>query len=907
MAQAKELFINGVRQVSVHGNTTVPTVVRYHGGKALVGVEALQGCEHPSQRREDFKVEIGNEDPLKLAQRPAEGSSSSGRSVLGIAKDFTDYIVGVALNKIDEGSAKPTKILVAEPLALATASGSEDRWLQNYRQSLRRMLSGKFEEVDFMPEPFAVFQYYRYGVRHALVAQKEQNIALVIDFGGGTFDTCVIQTTKAGDISQSGRNSKPLAARSISVGGFEVNRLIAQELLFEIVGKGYDRMQLNSALKDYKRLKNLDDQTLALEKLSAFTRNYHRLLHSVEQAKCVVSNGMPSWRLDADLSSAGGCTVEVPTRPFEEGSPITSLRLDGALLRKIFEEKVWRPHLLPAVKDTIQRAAAELGNRPITVVLLSGGSSNIRWLKPLLERDVASALREAEVLELSENFQEIVAKGLAVECARRFYTGGDGDFRAVTYNRLCLGLDPNGQGLEFKKYTPEDKELRDIEADQGVLMPSATFLKKFIGRPMRWKVRLTNLPSRNLNYYFMRSSFDTEDMKSRQNIDCRLVTPPNVSMGGPIGVELLVREDGTAEPSFRYGHGERDGRMTAVKGKAFYLDMTFATEEVAGTSYMGLDFGTSTSSICYVNESDIRTYKSRSTDTTWRSLSSLVETLPYPAARPLAQLVSATSEERIARASREAMEGMLSMAVYTAFAEHCAVTNSRTRYFKGLEQCSAGPLWRTFKDMAAATGRRWTICKDLLPLVSASSLAEIEHAVTQVAPEKHGKKSDGVDWPRTLEQFGNALAKVFDGRVFGYFDTASRKAFRRDRYTGMFRCARGPSAALNDIFVFEGPESFPREFVFVFDLGSKTGLCLSPLIVRGLEASGAQYVEPDFFLFDIAKKGEFCFKAVQEREGVWLKTGGPFAELNDEVTKLMTVDPQLELIRDFEFAPRTLA
>ena len=86
----------------------------------------------------------------------------------------------------------------------------------------------------------------------------------------------------------------------------------------------------------------------------------------------------------------------------------------------------------------------------------------------------------------------------------------------------------------------------------------------------------------------------------------RLATPPNVSMGGAIGVELLVREDGTAEPSFRYGHGERDGRMTAVKGKPFYLDMTFATEEVPGTSYMGLDFGTSTSSICYVNKSDIR-------------------------------------------------------------------------------------------------------------------------------------------------------------------------------------------------------------------------------------------------------------------------------------------------------------
>ena len=47
-----------------------------------------------------------------------------------------------------------------------------------------------------MPEPFAVFQYYRYGVRHALVAQKKQNVALVMDFGGGTFDTCLADDGK---------------------------------------------------------------------------------------------------------------------------------------------------------------------------------------------------------------------------------------------------------------------------------------------------------------------------------------------------------------------------------------------------------------------------------------------------------------------------------------------------------------------------------------------------------------------------------------------------------------------------------------------------------------------------------------------------------------------------------------
>lgn len=153
---------------------------------------------------------------------------------------------------------------------------------------------------------------------------------------------------------------------------------------------------------------------------------------------------------------------------------------------------------------------------------------------------------------------------------------------------------------------------------------------------------------------------------------------------------------------------------------------------------------------------------------------------------------------------------------------------------------------------------------------------------------------------------GNALAKVFDERVFGYFGEVRRKAFRTDRYTGIFRSARGHSSAFNDIYSFEGPESFPQEFVFVFDLASKTGLRLSPLVVRGLDGGDTQYVEPDFFLFDIARGDEYGFKAVQEREGVSIAKGGSFVELHEGVAELMTADPRLELIRDFEFTPRTL-
>jgi len=120
-----------------------------------------------------------------------------------------------------------------------------------------------------------------------------------------------------------------------------------------------------------------------------------------------------------------------------------------------------------------------------------------------------------------------------------------------------------------------------------------------------------------------------------------------------------------------------------------------------------------------------------------------------------------------------------------------------------------------------------------------------------------------------------------------------RKAFRTDRYTGIFRSARGHSSVFNDIYSFEGPESFPQEFVFVFDLANETGLRLSPWVIRGLDGRDAQYVEPDFFLFDIARGDGYAFKALQEK-GVTVAKGGTFVELYEAVVELMQTDPKLE-------------
>jgi hypothetical protein len=52
-------------------------------------------------------------------------------------------------------------------------------------------------------------------------------------------------------------------------------------------------------------------------------------------------------------------------------------------------------------------------------------------------------------------------------------------------------------------------------------------------------------------------------------------------------------------------------------------------------------------------------------------LSDLVDALPYPASYPLARFLAETTSDQMDRWGREALEGMLGLAAYIVFAEHC--------------------------------------------------------------------------------------------------------------------------------------------------------------------------------------------------------------------------------------------
>jgi hypothetical protein len=693
-------FITALRMIDVDGDKNIPTTLFYStGDDILIGGRAIAAADRRHELlNEDFKVDLGNIDPTSRTLREKfKTASGVSKSAVGLTSDFLHRLLLHVDRWVQREAVETYNLLLAEPLSMGAELASAD-WLSNYRRNLRRILEGRrsIGAVDFLPEPFAVFQHYRHGFRHPLMTEKTEYNALVIDFGGGTFDVCLIKTTRQGDISMSGRHSRPLAASSNPIGGYYINRAIAEtlfrNLLASAVKKKDDRLE--RALTLYKRWRREPD--FALEALSDeyrnFIRHFHTCVHAVEDLKLALSSQIFDWRLDAPLATVA--SVPMPKDPYSEESAMFNGKFSANEFRELFLQKVWNPLLRPIIKLALQRGKEELAGASISVVLLSGGSANIGWLKELLMRDFYDELSSAEILP-QPDYQEVVAKGLAVECTRRSYSD-DGDFASVTYNRLCLVLDSDEKGRQLKPFVARTEGLPEVRKMPGVLLPSASVLKGFADTPIRWRVRLEHPPRQRLDYYFLRSSLDPDDFQNLHNpgpSQSTVVTPRGTSFDAAINLELVVREDGTATPTFVYREGHSEADRCAVTGQPFALDMTYRQSITGAGAYVGFDFGTSNSAVCFVDRKSISEYTKRATESSWRELSELVGSLPYPLAVPLEKYLGEVDEARLIEQAREFTEAALAIAAYLTFLEYCVHVSS-TKLFRGFTQRSAGPLWK---------------------------------------------------------------------------------------------------------------------------------------------------------------------------------------------------------------------
>ena len=846
----------------------------------MIGTEADNLVSYSGRVFENFKVELGRQTRDELQTRKQRVAKGHTRTVLGIAKDFLEGLCDeVAGNLERQGQQFPKKVLVAEPISFEEEGKVSGQWLATYRYAVKASLQSRFEQVDFLPEPFAVFQYYRYGLRHPLLSEQNRHVALVLDFGGGTFDVSVIETTKDGDISHGGRTSRPLAAKSIPVGGYFINRKIAEHLIFKAVPDRKAKTLVRKTIGNIGSFLGLtDDAEEALpDEQANFARNFRRLLREVEDAKVNICSNIQRWDLQTVLGQTVRHMVSVPRQPFTQHGDFVELSISAEEIRTIFVRDVWDGRLKDAIRKAVVRAHEEIKNQPISVVLLSGGSTNIGWTRELIERDLGGVIGDASILEISENYQEVVAKGLAVECARQYYTEGDGDFGAVTYNRLNLVLQSDDGPIRPYRYRPRSTNVPAPEED-GTLLPSSASLRAYEGQMIGWKARLQSAPKHSLGYFYMKSSFDPEDIENLHNVvDNRIFLKQRVH-GQSVDVEIEVREDGTANPSFLLNRGKGD-KEERVEGQPFFLDMTYAGEVGAVDSYLGLDFGTATSAASLVFQSDVKAYKDRSKDKSWSDLSDLVEVLPYPVAHPLAQYVAQTESRSLEVHWKTAIEAMLTFICYVCYCDlRSSPADVNFLWPKNFNR-SGGPL-RNFLSLQRNQVKDGCLLSNKLLSIYGTDfdeeLAEIIRAINDI---KHDR-TPRIDFNQTLGMIGNHLKNSLSGFSFGSFENTKKKSFGSS-YEGVFRSYVGANPPFIELYNYSGSVDFSSAEVLIVERETGKVLTLSPLFYSfAPELVGASSDSPLFMIDSVSGNfDDFTYIPVKRGEGVAVVGHAALSEL----------------------------
>jgi hypothetical protein len=113
--------------VDVSGKTNLPTIVYYANEDIYIGDEAIDQCPDESLLHEDFKVALGKHNLSSLVNKQIDRHGRTKRSPLGLTQDFIDS----ALKHVEKwlarrDQAKPSHIVVAEPIAMGTGEAVND-------------------------------------------------------------------------------------------------------------------------------------------------------------------------------------------------------------------------------------------------------------------------------------------------------------------------------------------------------------------------------------------------------------------------------------------------------------------------------------------------------------------------------------------------------------------------------------------------------------------------------------------------------------------------------------------------------------------------------------------------------------------------------------------------------------
>lgn len=886
--------------LEVEDDFNIPTCVTYEKNNNVLIGKSARNKKNYLTIAENFKLDIGNSATNNHTGDQKIDFGNCKKSPMQISSDFFREVFKKIKVWLENNNLSTTpNLLIAEPLSLQSQSGIVTKdWLKSYRKNIKNLLSGQFfnlANISFMPEPFAVFQYYRYGYKHPLLSSNKKHNVLVIDFGGGTFDVCVISTTQKGDVRIAGKHSKPLAAASEPIGGYFINKVLAESLLFEYCDNKSTKTKIRKGIGLYNRWKRNEsgfDISTIKNEFQTFIKKFDYLIYDIEEYKINLSNFITDWNLETELESA--ISINIPKSMFSDDDNFINARLTAVSFRQIFIQEVWNSKLKNVIQKTIERAKNELKNEEISLVLLSGGSSNIKWINKLFKKDFSHELNTVEIFDLPD-YQEVVSKGLAIECAKRFYNEEkEGDFSSVTYNRICLLLAPNDFPCEPKVFKPKTKDLPVSTNEPAVLLPSSYIAKNNLNKELFWKVKINKRPTSKLNYYFLRSTLDYNDTNNLFNIQEHRVFPPHkCKFDSYLTISLRINNDGIATPKFIFKTDQGDNIVSSTTGLSFPIDIT-TTQENPSSSYIGFDFGSSNSSVSYIDQKHINVFEERSSNENWQDLSTIVDKILYPISAPLAHYLCQTDQDKKILNAIKFTENTLSFLAYITYLEVCSNLRKNSKIFKGFTQRSAGPLWALLQETLKKLPQSSIFSEEFKALVENNNFKDINLFIDNIAQYKHSKidsKTINTDTP--VQILSNLCAAFFEHCYFGYFEEVKKKRFSHN-YSGKFRIAHGKQPFTRTL-QYSGNEEFSEEVAVLYHRKSQKLINLEPLIFWDYCHKHTELHNGHCYFFDKMTQDTASYTAINYPCNLQVTNDNNYAKIYDFLLQMNKQDIQHQI------------
>jgi len=466
------------------------------------------------------------------------------------------------------GVQLPEKIIVGEP------GVREEAWVNNFRRHVREVFSELGQsEVEFFNEPFAVFQYYRHIAKLFPVAKRPETV-LVVDIGGGTFNSCIIRTTEQGLLARGGALSVALGLQANLFGGAQFDK----ELLKTLVEKTRRRGVV---------WKDNPIHRIETTKSPALLR--------IEEAKIRLSGAISQIqkaRLADDFSSVNTLVVF----PKGECHPDSEIQetLTGDDLKNVIRE-MWRRHYGPTIIDTVNEATEKLSAVKVRLdridkVLIAGGSSRLPFMREEIHTVLPTLVEKDNIFKGSDT-GEAVAYGIACECreqARRDPKLSVGKIAPFVLNNLYLGFRETRRGsVHVPRMSHNGRVLENGQILSAPFEPESFTLEYELELPFKVSDRLF--------YVFSDKPIIDGEEITLINLGHDVFSVPKLKrLLRKCHLLLQINPNGFIKPSFRfYGKGDSTSKEGALVDCPEFYFSDFHIKD--GHSYVGFDFGTSNS------------------------------------------------------------------------------------------------------------------------------------------------------------------------------------------------------------------------------------------------------------------------------------------------------------------------